>query len=314
MMKLQEKDFEEIRVWMYRNARHLELTIWQYIFEKGSKDAVVSALAQYQNTDGGFGNALEADNWNPNSSPYTTVYAIDILKKINFTDGKHPLIQGIIKFFESCPFSSKNGWFLTIPSNNDYAHAPWWTYNDQASPDEAVSIGATAGIASFIIEFADSHSELYKKALRITERLIEKVKTQNNDDGMAIGGYCVLMDTLMRVELARFDCESLLAALKKLVFESIERDTAKWDTYCVRPSDYIHSPASVFYKGNEEIVQKEIDYLIKTRPQNNVWNITWSWFDNNEKYAKKFAISENWWKAAKVIENVAFLKNFNRID
>ena len=55
MKKLYKKSFDEIRLWIYRNARNLELTLWQYEFENGSKDAVLSALSYYQNDDGGFG-------------------------------------------------------------------------------------------------------------------------------------------------------------------------------------------------------------------------------------------------------------------
>lgn len=42
--------------------------------------------------------------------------------------------------------------------------------------------------------------------------------------------------------------------------------------------------------------------------------ITWTWFDNNGKYTKEFAISENWWKSYKAIENLCFLKNFGYIE
>lgn len=44
------------------------------------------------------------------------------------------------------------------------------------------------------------------------------------------------------------------------------------------------------------------------------WGITWSWFGNNEKYAKEFAISENWWKADGAIRKVILLRNFGRIE
>lgn len=99
-----------------------------------------------------------------------------------------------------------------------------------------------------------------------------------------------------------------------MVYDSIERDTSKWVNYGVRPSNYISSPQSIFYKDNEDIVLKELDYLIETRPHKDVWDITWSWFENNDKYIKEFAISENWWKASKAIEKINLLRNFNRID
>lgn len=53
--------FEKARAFVYRNARPLDLARFQYHFEDGSKAAVMRALSYYQNEDGGFGHAVEAD-------------------------------------------------------------------------------------------------------------------------------------------------------------------------------------------------------------------------------------------------------------
>jgi hypothetical protein len=312
MKKLSLKDYEEIRSWMYRNARPIELAIWQYHFENGSKEAVLSALSFYQNGDGGFGHALEPDTWNPDSSPYTTLNAANILKSIDFGYKQHPIIQGIFKFLESNAYCSEKGWFFSIPSNDYYAHAPWWKYNPEANAFE--DIGLTAEIVSFILLNADNKSEIYIKALMLCEVIIGKLNKEEKYGEMGIGGYCILLDAIERAGLtSTFDCKSLTEKVKKLVYASIERDTSKWIHYFRRPSDYIYSPESIFYKDNKDIVMTELDYLIDTRPKDGVWDITWSWFENNEKYAKEFSISENWWKANRAIEKIHFLKNFNRI-
>ncbi|QHQ63344.1 hypothetical protein Ana3638_23320 [Anaerocolumna sedimenticola] len=54
MKMLSKNDFELIRSWVYRIARPLEMALWNYHFENGGKDAVLRALAAYQNTDGGL--------------------------------------------------------------------------------------------------------------------------------------------------------------------------------------------------------------------------------------------------------------------
>lgn len=313
MKKLSLQDFQEIKSWMYRNARQIELAIWQYYFENGSKETVLSALSFYQNDDGGFGHALEADSWNPNSSPYTTLTAINILKGIKFTDKQHSIMKGIFKFLESSAYCTVNGWYFNIPSNNDYAHAPWWTYNMEANAVEG--IGVTAEIVAFIFRYADKDSEIYKKALTYTDVLINKLSTSEYYGDMGIGGYCILLDSIKQANLTlHFDCRYLTEKLKELVNNSIERDISKWIHYSVRPSEYICSPESIFYKDNKDIVSKELDYIIETRPKKGVWDITWSWFENNDKYAKEFAISQNWWKANRAIHKINLLKNFNRLD
>ena len=73
MKVLNKNDYQEIRTWIHRNARQLELSVWNYFFENGSREAVIDALSYYQNEDGGFGHAVEPDGWNPESSPYATL-------------------------------------------------------------------------------------------------------------------------------------------------------------------------------------------------------------------------------------------------
>lgn len=312
MLKLSKSDFDEIRDWMYRNARNIELSLWRYHFENGSREDVLSALAFYQNEDGGFGNTLEADNWNPESTPYTTLRAIDVVKSVGLSDMEHPIMQGIFRFLESGKHMTEYGWLFSIPSNDNYPHAPWWSFDNKANRYE--SIGLTAELAAFIIEFGDKDSELYKKAMNFAKQLTTDLKTLSKFGDMGVGGYCVLLDTIRRCGLEEiFDYKNTLPIVKKLVYDSIERDVSKWEFYGKRPSNFIDSPESVFFKDNEDITMKELDYLIEKRPAKSVWNITWSWFENNEKYPKEFAVSENWWRAAVAIQKMTQLRRFGRI-
>jgi hypothetical protein len=273
MRNLTTEEYQEIRAWVYRNARPLELALWQYHFEKGSKDAVISCLFFYQNDDGGFGQALEADSWNPNSSPYTTLRAASILEDMEFKDKQHPIMQGIFKFLESSTYCAEDGWYFSIPSNNEYPHAPWWTYDMEAN--EVEDIGLTAELAAFILRNADEGSELYNRALTFSDGLINKLLTRDNFGEMGIGGYCILLDGIKDAGLEeRFDTVSLTERLSKIIYTSIERDTSKWINYTVRPSKYIKSPESIFYKDNEDIMAKELDYIIETRWKKGVWDIT----------------------------------------
>ena len=52
-------------------------------------------------------------------------------------------------------------------------------------------------------------------------------------------------------------------------------------------------------------------YLKETRQPGGVWPITWKWF-GMEQYDREFAISENWWKGLVAIENMLFLKAFDK--
>ena len=78
--------FLKAREFMYRNARPLDLARFQHHFENGSKETVINVLSYYQNEDGGFGHAVEADCWNPNSIPLHSNTASEIIREIDFEE------------------------------------------------------------------------------------------------------------------------------------------------------------------------------------------------------------------------------------
>lgn len=121
---------------------------------------------------------------------------------------------------------------------------------------------------------------------------------------------CTFLRDVNQAKLTgRYDCLFLRDKLKILVDDAIERDPTQWPMYSMRPSMYISSPTSIFYKGNEEVVEKEIEYILESRNDEGVWDIQWKWGD----YPNEFAVAENWWKAHWAIHNVLLLRKFDRL-
>ncbi|MCL2158766.1 MAG: hypothetical protein FWH48_05090, partial [Oscillospiraceae bacterium] len=149
------------RKFVYRNARPLDIARWQYHFENGGKEAVLTALAAYQNEDGGFGCALEPDCWNPNSAPIQTWTATEILREIDFADGAHPIIQGILRYLENTEDFNFHYWYANVKSNIDYPRAPWWGFSDDPK-HRCNDYNPTACLAGFVIRFADKNSVLHR--------------------------------------------------------------------------------------------------------------------------------------------------------
>lgn len=313
MKKLDQSSYREVKNWMHRNARPLELALWQYYFEEGSREKIAEELSYYQNEDGGFGNCLEADSWNPESTPYGVLIAVGILRENGVFDPKSPMVQGIFRYLESGVYSSGQGWLFCIPSNDLYPHAPWWSYSEESNALQGM--GITAALSGTILHYADRNSKLYQTAFEYAKQILSQVDNTEDFGEMGVGGIFSLVGDIEQSGLAsELDCTIAKQKIPELVNKSIERDVSKWSGYCPRPSEFIPSPYAPAYKGNEEIVDKELDYLIETRNPGGVWDITWTWFDLTEKYSKEFALSENWWKASKAIEKMRFLKNFGRIS
>lgn len=308
MKKLSEATFYEIRNWVYRNARPLDLSLWQYHFENGSKEAILSALSYYQNSDGGFGNTIDPDNWNPNSTPYNAQIVIKMLRQIDFIDITHPIYQGIFRYLENTEHKAEYGWFFTIPSNDDYPHGCWWDFNAQTNTFQ--SIGTTASLCGFILRYGDSKSKLYEMAFSYAEILIEKLKSTTEYGDMGVLGFCELLEDIEGAELTDcFDYTYLREKVPHVVREKIHNEK---NNFMANPLEFIWSPISRFYEENKDEVEAALDLIIDQRPAAGVWTIPWEWY-NGGKYPEAFAISENWWKSIKAIEKLLQLKSFGRL-
>lgn len=303
--------YEQVRNWIYRNGRNIEICQWKYFFENGYKRDVADALMEYQNEDGGFGHALEADNWNPESTPVTTNEALRILQKIEFTDMSHPIYQGIWKYLNSQQDLMDYGWKFTVPSNDNYPHAPWWNYSEEQNRKEYY--GVTAMYTSFILKHGDPETKLYQKALKFADELMNALQKGGDYGDMGLEGLIVLVQALQELKFIKYDFSKISKLLADKVKTAIENNKDNWALYGVRPSDFVNTADSPFYEDNRKLLDIEMDFLLNTLPEDDVWGITWTWFDNMEKYEDKFRISENWWKGQKAIEKMLVLREFGRI-
>lgn len=309
--------FEKARTFIYRNARPLDLTRWQYHFENGRKEAVLTTLSYYQNTDGGFGHALEPDTWNPNSTPIQTWVATEILREIDFTDNTHPIIKGILRYLASGDFNG-HIWYNTVRSNNDYPHAPWWQASltsEAASERDSIcpnDYNPTTCLAGFIIRFADRSSDLYILGCRIAKEAFDSYIGQDllNDMHTAL---CYIRMMQYCEEAGSRDVIDLNILKEKLLLQvksGITQNIAEWETsYICKPSQFFNAKSSIFYPDNSEIAEYECEFIIKTQLEDGSWNIPWSW----NSYPEEWAVAKNWWKSNGAILNLLYLKGMQRL-
>ncbi len=306
---LSREDFRAIRLFIYRNARPLDLYRWQYHFENGLAEKVVWALSAYQNGDGGFGNALEADAWNPNSSPIQTGTAACILLETAFSQMNHPLPWGMLQYLDSGADFEDDRWMSVVPSNDDYPHAPWWHSNSESTSHSEYN--PTAILAGFALYFAPKGSLLFKKCLNIARELIAAFLAS---PGLATHPLLCMEAMAAWIQKAGLKEAFPFPALEEEIHRQAARlilaDKDNWGGYACRPSEFIHSAAHPLYGEFRELVERELDWLTDTRNAEGVWNISWGW----SGFEKAFAISENWWKADIVLRNMRFLKAFGRVD
>ena len=305
-MNLLNQTYYKARNFIYRNARPLELALWKYHFENGSKEEVLHALSFFQNEDGGFGHALEADSWNPNSVPIQTWAATEILREIDFTDAEHPLVQGILKYLESGQDFDGHFWYAAVPGNNDYPHAPWW----QTEENSIWSYNPTAALSGFLVRYAKEGSSAYELGCRLVKEAYDFLMHSNEKAEGVTGCYISLLVNLQRAgKTDIIDLEMLAEKLKQQVKEEIWQKTEDWELkYVKRPSWFLDGKNSIFYADNKELADYECDFLLETQLEDGSWNLSWSWAE----YPDEWALSKNWWKAQRIIQNLLYLRGMGR--
>jgi len=298
--------YENARAFMYRCARPLELALWQYHFEGGSAENVLRALSFYQNEDGGFGHALEADNWNPNSSPLTTQTATEILYAVD-APADHPIVQGVLRYLDSGKdFDTQHRqWPGTVPSNNDHPRAIWWTWDGK----DAYQYNPTAGLAAFILRYADRDSAVYRKGLAIAREAMDWLLRQASVQDKHV------LFLLMR--LAEFgqghDIPGLNALSARLTGMPLQvcTDLSKYGVeYVDRPTDLIDGPEHPWYPLIAQAARMECDFLIESQLPDGSWPVPWRW---HNEFTAEYEVAAMWWKSHIVLKHIVYLKNFNRV-
>lgn len=291
---------------IYKNARPIDIARWNYLFEAGSKQEVIKYLKAFQNFDGGFANALEPDCWNKKSTPLQTWAATKIIKEIDFIAKDDALIIKILNYLASKDEFDGHHWngLNTVKTNNDYPHAPWWSY----TKDQETSYNPTASLIGFMLKYSNEASSTYKMACNLLKEAYSYFK--NNFPLESMHEVACFVELYEYMKESDIHSELDLVEFKTLLQEQIEKvityDTDIWEKeYVCKPSMFINSNKSDFYLANKDICCFEKQFIEQTQNIDGTWDVTWSW----EAFKEAWAISKNWWKANIIIKNMLYMKN-----
>lgn len=305
----QTKEFVAAERFILRNARPLDMAMWNMRYHGGSTEQVLNALSAFQNEDGGFGWGLECDSLNPESSPIQTMDACRVLREAGVEDGSHPIVRGILRYLASGKhFDERAGqWLNSIPSNNDYPHAIWWSFDPTMTPDKnPMPYNPTAALAGFILKFAERDSDLWSKAMKIAKEAIAALKSGTIPPEQNVTGAFAVMYTYMQ-QAGIPDEYGLREVLLSRADAEICSDSSRWATeYVPKPSDYISGKDSIFYCGREQLCRTECEFIRNAQKPDGSYPITWQWFTDY----REFALSANRWMSRLILNNIHFLEEF----
>lgn len=290
-------DFDAIKNKLYNQARDLEVAIFNYHFMGDSNENAIISLSLFQNEDGGF-HGVEPDLTNPNSSPFQTSVALEVLTDLgvnasNLDEFSSPMVEEALKYLDQTLLNDR--WPITIESNNDFPCAVWWKH-----PKETTPYNPTASILASILILTPKKRALYNKAFNIANNLIEGF--MNNPTSEKHDLICIAYLYQVMKDLGNY--ETFKDVLFKQIRNSITPVTM-WEGYATTPIDYPLEPSN--YGMDIDLVKASLDYLKKTF-KGSYWDITWTWMNDDEG----FDVQSFKWHGIVAIKNLRFIKAYER--
>jgi hypothetical protein len=301
-VKLSPSAFANANAFIDSTGRPLERALKSYHFAHGSRDAVIAALATYQNTDGGFATNLESDARWRGSSPMATMLALRLFNEVDAPESDAHVRQAVRYLLAT--FDSAAGYWHALPKGvNTAPHAPWWEVHDSTGKCDVESpVFPTAALAGYLRRYDRLLPAGFLDRITVSSlRYLDAAPIRMSEP-----------DIQMLTELTRFlPAEKAVRKLRAVLAATVEHDPNKWTAYTIQPLAFVPGPRSSFYAGLEKEVSTNLDYMIAHQDADGGWPLTWSW---EKEYPAAWAIAKREWRAQVALEDLERLAAFDRLE
>lgn len=299
------KDLKKTIDWLYRHGRPIDVARYEFLFLGKNRELLEKTLSSYQNSDGGFAHGLEPDFKNPNSTALQCWMAFTVIDELKLDVNDDIVVNLLDYLVNKAP--KKEGMFLsTIPSNNDYPHAQWWSYQEGA---EVWGYNPTIAIAGFIYKYAWINENYIKFSRELIQRAIDDFNAKPTDEMHEIRAFLDMINYVK--DLKDFnDSDKFLKKILQRIEANIEKNSELWfTTYCVRPLQFFDVPNTFAYDLYRDLAKKEAMMILDSRNTSGIWEITWQW----SEYPEDRVIAKREWQSSMAIGYLKILKDHNII-
>lgn len=298
MMKLTQVQWAKTAVFLQKQARPLEQTLFDYHFGTGSVEAVLDALAAFQNKDGGFGNGLEPDVQMPESSVLATTVAFQTLRSLQ-VDKTHPFVQRGIAYLENLYDAVQQSWPFVAEAVANAPHAPWWQHdvdytNYWHNPRPEV--------LGYLLDWG---TEAWEE--RLLTAVLDTAAATETIEFHAMYCYVRLLKTAVLPTAAR---QILQPLVKKWADQLVETNPEKWAGYGLRPLAVAAAPDDFLADHFAEAIELELNYLVQTLQTDGAWHPAWSW---GELYPEVWPQAAAAWKGVITLNNLLTLRAYGHL-
>lgn len=279
MKTLTENQISDLERGIFNKGRDIDVALFN-ASNGGEKEFVVDALTLYVNSDGGFGQGLFIDNYNPASTAYTTYYALKIVYMYGLDDDMtNMLLKRAFTFLYHKAYQEKNFWVKAEPSNNNFAHHDDFTYPSNES------LALTSGIIGLTLLLQSPTSPYYKLALKkynLLKPLIDAYNFKENE----VVDLAILSIGLKQANILDNNYDERIS--KSITLNNVLE-------------------ISNYFNVKKEILEEAINLLIDQLLPVGMWENKKKW---NNKYPEG-DVAEIKWMGAISAENFYYIKKYS---
>ncbi|MCT2534431.1 hypothetical protein NC661_15300 [Aquibacillus koreensis] len=312
-MRITEGMFFQSSNWMKRNARPLEIALWEYYFEQGSRDRVVQYLTAFQNEDGGFGHGVEPDFWSPYSSPMATWAAAQILFDVE-VDSNQDIVQRMLAYLVDSNDRETGMWPSVLPGNNQFPHAPWWHWSEGVQNNWMFNPGVE--LAAYLIHWSPEQSEAAAIGWSSIEKAIQRLQRVTEMDWHEIHNYQRLIKVLRGKEETvnhklAYSLKDITDKVSLLIMSSVERDVTAWSTgYKPLPLDFMDSPEDPLSIEFGSLIEQNLHFYVDSLSNEGTWEIPWDW----GSYPEAFTVAKRYWQGIMLVRRFMTFQAFGYLQ
>ena len=279
---------DHARDFILREARLIDRRLFEVWFEGGDPRSVLAALRAYQNPDGGFGHALEADTRTAASQPLYVEVALEYMADAGLADAE---MAGRACDFLQAAGGPEGGAPILRPGFEAAAHAVHWR-----GLDFRPHINPNGGIVGRLLALGVDHPWL-APATAFCWR--EATRAEGAHD---------VTEALIFLEHApdRGRAEPMIAELmRRLPGERHYKADPAQAGYGLGPLYFAPAPASRLRTWfDEDLIQRNLDHLAAEQQEDGGWPIAWT-------PPSRAAVSE--WRGVVTLRALKVLKAYGRL-
>jgi hypothetical protein len=311
--KISKSKFKKAKTFIASKGRELELARFEFSFENGSKENVMTQLKTYQNEDGGFGNGIEPDFWLQNSSPMATWAAGQILMEIG-ADANEPMVKSMISYLINTNDIETGMWASVLPKNNDYPHAPWWHWQEGVQANWMFN--PSVELAAFLVHWSSEQSKAGEIGWISIRKAINHLMNKTEMDRHEINNFLQLIKIIKLNESTfnaklQYSLNSVFEKIMVLAEQCVDKDISTWTKgYKALPLDFIDSPKHPLCERFDPLVEQNLNLYVEQMSDEGIWDISWSW----GSYPEEFEVARRYWKGILAVNRYKQLKAFGYLE